>query len=276
MRIVIASLIALVVVLGNRPMWGDSPRTQAAQTLKKIINSESYRSLGRAELTRAGREALAQLPEDSRAARDLREGLSASSEESIRKALDLCYRRVSFEPVREAELPLGFPELTPIDEIQIKRYPSYRMAVADVKDSTYGPFYTLFQHIKENEIAMTAPVEMTYGEANRAKSRSKSMAFLYRKPELGPTGQIGDVEVVDVPARTTVSIGIQGIETRERIEQARLELLDWLKERNEYRIAGALRTMQYNSPMVPASRRYFEVEIPIERVPSKPGRRVRL
>ena len=65
-----------------------------------------------------------------------------------------------FRPIKEAEMPQGFPGYTPVGQIEIKQYPAYRKAFAS------GPaeFWLLFSHIKQNNVAMTAPVEMDYGE----------------------------------------------------------------------------------------------------------------
>ena len=57
-----------------------------------------------------------------------------------------------FQPIKEAEMPKGFPTYTPVGKIEIKKYPAYRKASAS------GPaeFWTLFQHIKQNNVTMTA------------------------------------------------------------------------------------------------------------------------
>ena len=57
-----------------------------------------------------------------------------------------------FQPIKEAEMPKGFPTYTPVGQIEIKEYPAYRKASAS------GPaeFWTLFQHINQNNVTMTA------------------------------------------------------------------------------------------------------------------------
>jgi hypothetical protein len=65
-----------------------------------------------------------------------------------------------------------------------------------------------------------------------------------------------------------VSIGMRGAHSAAAVEEARQRLLAWFEERkSEYRPAGPLRVMGYNSPMIPADRRFFEVQIPIESLP---------
>ena len=46
-------------------------------------------------------------------------------------------------------------------------------------------FMTLFRHIQNNDISMTAPVAMGYDDAEAEVPRMNSMAFLYSSPEAG-------------------------------------------------------------------------------------------
>ena len=66
--------------------------------------------------------------------------------------------------IREAELPDGFPDPGPAGKVIVKEYPAYRLArfaaLQGQPASQNGMFWPLFQHIKRNDIAMTAPVEM--------------------------------------------------------------------------------------------------------------------
>jgi len=173
---------------------------------------------------------------------------------------------LAFRMVKEAELPVGFPEPTPVGEIRLKKYPAYRMAAAKQSGETFA-FWTLFGHIKKNEIAMTAPVEMTFGESEKERGRMKQMAFLYGSQEIGQVGKDGAVNVVDVEPMLTVSIGMRGEAAERGREEARGYLEEWLKEHaKEYRAAGPLRMMGYNSPGVASGKRYFEFEIPVEGV----------
>lgn len=168
-----------------------------------------------------------------------------------------------FKPTIEAEMPQGFPGHTPVGTIEVKTYPAYRKASA----AGATAFWKLFAHISSNDIAMTAPVEITYGQPDEQQRGESSMAFLYGRPDMGEAGPKGLVEVDDVQAMTVVSIGVRGAHTTAAVEEARRQLRTWLDERaDEYRAAGPLRVMGYNSPMVPAERRFFEVQIPVEKV----------
>lgn len=170
-----------------------------------------------------------------------------------------------FEPLREADLPADFPDETPVGEIQVQQYPAYRAARKEIRDaSLQGAFWALFRHIRQGDIAMTAPVETTF-EAYETAMTESSMAFLYASMDLGSTGAQGTVEVIDVAAHSAVSLGLRGVENPERIESARRRLERWIDERPQWRRSGPLRTMGYNSPMVRGDRRYFEVQIPVHR-----------
>eukprot|EP00752_Nemacystus_decipiens_P016622 g14862.t1 len=169
--------------------------------------------------------------------------------------------------INEAPLPEGWPELTPVGEIEVKSYPVYRAAVIDdgTNGSQNGMFRPLFNHIQREDIAMTAPVEMTYDGEEQS-----SMAFLYRNPEMGSLGSDTDdqrVVVIDIPRQTAVSIGVRGRYNTDNYNEALAELNAWLEEnKDQWRAAGEPRLLGYNSPFVPGSMRYGEVQVPIEPV----------
>jgi len=166
-----------------------------------------------------------------------------------------------FQPIKEAEMPKGFPGYTPVGQIEVKQYPAYRKATA----SGRAEFWTLFTHIKSNNVAMTAPVEMDYGDPRAGKTKERSMSFLYERTDQGSPGKKGRVEVIDVPAMTVVSIGCRGARTAAAIAEAREKLVKWLDERKgDYVSVGPLRVMGYNSPFVPRDKNFFEVQIPVE------------
>ncbi|MFK7789176.1 MAG: heme-binding protein [Phycisphaeraceae bacterium] len=167
--------------------------------------------------------------------------------------------------INEAPLPEGWPELTPVDEIQVKQYPVYRAAVIDegTDASQSGMFRPLFNHIKREDIAMTAPVEMTYNG-----DKQSSMAFLYRNPEMGTLGsdnEDGRVEVREIEQQTAVSIGVRGSYSKEHFNEAVVKLNTWLDEnKDQWQANGEPRFLGYNSPFVPWFMRYGEVQIPVE------------
>ena len=96
--------------------------------------------------------------------------------------------------VSEANLPEGFPAAGPIDEVVLKTYPQHRLARVRSDSGTDGMFWKLFNHIKRNDIKMTAPVEMSWTPNAAANpdgtpdGNPNAMAFLYGSTQLGSAG----------------------------------------------------------------------------------------
>lgn len=179
--------------------------------------------------------------------------------------------------IREANLPEGFPPPGPVGEVIIKEYPAYRMARYTAPESQPADqnsmFWPLFKHIKRNDIAMTAPVEIGYSAAVAPRREAAalvepvSMAFLYRQPTLGMTGADQTdprVVVEDMPAITVLSVGIRGNYTTNRLAKALRQLDRWLSDNpGRAEVVGEPRYLGYNSPMVPSFIRYGEVQVPV-------------
>ncbi len=182
----------------------------------------------------------------------------------------------SFDPfiINEAKRPEGWPKLTPVGEIQVKAYPTYRAAQIDAGQETAasdsGLFRPLFNHIKRNDIAMTAPVEMTY-----QGDEPVSMAFVYRTTSQGTAGPDNAdprVKVQDVPGQQAASLGVRGRYTAERYATAVDKLNAWLEEnKSQWKPIGQPRLLGYNSPFVPWFMRYSEVQVPVEPVNEQPS-----
>ncbi len=181
-----------------------------------------------------------------------------------RKTLTEASDLLQFEVLVESPLPEGFPEPTPVGEIRVQVYPTYRVAKTEMASVESLAFWTLFNHIQKHDIAMTAPVEMTYSAEADGATKKTAMLFMYRSTEQGKLGLDGKVDVFDVPGHVAVSIGIRGKTTKERIADAKSRLENWLVDhRDEYESAGPLRIMGYNSPFVPDKKRFTEVQIPV-------------
>ena len=175
---------------------------------------------------------------------------------------------LTFKPRVEAPVPAGFPAPSPVGVVEIKKLPVYRMAKVANSGMGGNNFFTLFNHIKKNNIEMTAPVEMTMTEKN-GKYTESSMAFLYQETTLGKVGPQGNVAVLDTTECTVVSVGMRGSPSSENIESARRWLLEKIKNAPEaYEIAGELKVMGYNSPFMPEKLRYYEVQLPLK-LPTK-------
>ena len=174
---------------------------------------------------------------------------------------------------KEAKLPAGFPSPGPVGEIIVKEYPAYRMARVHRGEGGVagGPnvmFRPLFNHIKRNDIPMTAPVEMGYPEQFELGEGASSMAFLYGEPSWGTSGEDVDdrrVVIEDVPAMTLLSIGVRGGYTDANFKKALRRLNEWVEQREQQvRVNGPPRYLGYNSPFVLGFLKYGEVQLPVE------------
>lgn len=247
-------------------------RSQAAGELRQAmaLTSRSGVQTQLQGLVDAGEQAAALLENEDQAREIKRlvfdtagKGLYSADEAVTR--LNRAYRTIvadlEFRIRREAELPVGFPAPTAVGELELKRYPAYRRVRSDAGRSA---FWRLFLHIKANDIAMTAPVEMAMqGEVGNL--RELDMAFLYGEPDLGVLGEAGSVVVMDQPAAWVISQGCRGNNSQRAVESARQRINRWLAQHTEYVPVGKLRVMGYNSPMIPARDRFFEVQIPVRR-----------
>ncbi len=188
----------------------------------------------------------------------------ARAAEAWTAALERAREVLLFRPFREAPLPVGFPEPTPLGEIALRRYPVYRAARTDMTFLEGRAFWTLFGHIKEQGIEMTAPVEIEYTDDDAADRKKRSMSFLYRNVDQGTLGRDGRVDVVESAEQTFVSLGLRGEATKARTDDAVRRLQQWLGAHAErYTSDGPPRVLGYNSPFVADSKRYFEVQLPV-------------
>jgi len=143
----------------------------------------------------------------------------------------------------------------------VKTYPAHRLARASGQGAN-GGFMRLFRHIERNEISMTAPVVMGWGD----KPAAESMAFLYGKPSLGTVGpDPADPMVVVEDARETVvvSIGLRGAYDEGTFKRGLEQLRGWLAKHPEWAEAAPPLSLAYNSPFVPWFAKYSEVQIPV-------------
>jgi hypothetical protein len=131
------------------------------------------------------------------------------------------------------------------------------------QETAESPFWTLFGHIKQNAVEMTAPVEMTMEQAG-GELRPLDMAFLYERPDQGAAGAQGSVDVLDLPSKTVLSIGMRGDRTERDVARAQ-QVLEQRRAQEGLTAAGPYRLMGYNSPMVPAAQRFWELQLPVQR-----------
>ena len=187
------------------------------------------------------------------------------------------YRLPELGMMIEAPLPEGYPAPTPPGMIEQKTYPSVRRAEYSAKGSSnFGMnvgFWPLFNHIKSREIAMTSPVEMDYKPAGERTplapmqdaEGSWTMSFLYRKADLGPTGEDGRIKVVDTPEMTVLSIGMRGAYGMGTVNSGMDALSKWLAAQSQWEAIGDPRGLNYNGPEVSMKNKWSEVQIVVRR-----------
>ncbi len=158
----------------------------------------------------------------------------------------------------ESPLPHGWPQPGPFNQVARKHYPAYRAAFTTAASPNRG-FWRLFSHIKQQEIPMSAPVEMKLDAAAAHGMPMEEMAFLYQERHVGHAGAAGNqVEVRDVPARTALSYAWQGARDSAAITDARAAL-DAALARDHTQATG-YRLLGYNSPFVPAAQQTHELQ----------------
>lgn len=173
----------------------------------------------------------------------------------------------------DTPLPVGYPAPTPPGAIDLKTYPSVRLAeVAGAGDPDSGmnrTFWPLFNHIKGHDIAMTSPVEMSYRGmkgSDRPAPESWSMAFLYRQPGLNRTGVEGRVVVRDSDPVTVIAFGLKGSYSMSLVHRGMEQIEDWFAANPEWEAAGDWRALYYNGPTLFWWNKWAEVQIPVRRL----------
>lgn len=159
--------------------------------------------------------------------------------------------------VSEAPLPEGWAKPGPYDQVSEKTVPAYRAAFT-TKSNQSMAFWTLFTHIKKNDIPMTSPVEMSMTEKD-SNLEMAQMAFLYQNGKVGAAGAAGtQVEVRDVPAQKVLSYTWQGDDTKENVAKAKkaidAELTAKKLTSERYRLLG------YNGPATPRNKATWELQ----------------
>jgi len=158
--------------------------------------------------------------------------------------------------VSEAPLPKGWPAPGPYDQVAEKTYPKYRAAIT--KGGSGFSFWTLFGHIKKQNIPMTAPVEMKMEEKDD-KMEKVNMAFLYQNTEVGKTGAEGKkIEVKDIESSKTLSYAWMGDDSKAQIKKAKEALKAALKKKGV--TATSFRMLGYNGPSTPKKKRTYELQ----------------
>lgn len=194
----------------------------------------------------------------SRMASRFRERIAGGGD--LRPAFAATLDELTFKPTLEGAMPVGWPQPTTLEEIELKRYPTTRLARAEMGSSTFGPFMSLFRHISQRDIPMTVPVAT---ELEGEDAREVTMDFLYQGPNVGTIESDGTVRVLDVEPATFVSLGQRGRSTNARIQAALAELHAYVAGRDHLAPTPGERVLEYNGPSVRGERRYFEVQLAV-------------
>jgi hypothetical protein len=188
-------------------------------------------------------------------------------------AIALPFAFIAVKKAMSAPLPVGFPAPTPHDKIEVKQYPAYRSGTytyeGNLSDATSSSFNPLFQHISNNNIAMTTPVEARYPSEtiNQPIQRGKAkVSFLYNNSGINPQQVSRDIQVEDHEPMIVVSLGVQGAYGYQSYLGHIAKLKQWLAEHPEYEIAGEPREFLYDSPYTPTPLKRREVQIPIRKI----------
>lgn len=239
----------LIVALGLLPFLAPD-RERAAERIREALVPGA-----KVELAEAARVALEEL-DGSRVGARLRERMAKDAD--LGASLALTLEELDFRPTFEGNMPVGWPAPTPLEEIEVKRYPVTRLARAEMGAGSFGPFMSLFRHISQRDIAMTVPVEM---ELEGERAREVSMGFLYQGTDVGKLESDGTVRVIDVAPATFVSLGQRGNTSAARTRAALDELRNYVAARDHLVPTGSDRVLEYNGPSVRGNRRYYEVQM---------------
>lgn len=151
---------------------------------------------------------------------------------------------------------------TPVGTIETKTLPARRTLVAsapgDAFDDRGAAFMKLFNYIKDNQIAMSVPVEAS-------ASTNEMIFFVGGEHKTRAITSANEVEVRTLPETTVASIGLRGSYTRENFDQGLKRLNAWLTLQTEWRANGAPYAVYWNSPFVPWFLRKSEIHVPLAR-----------
>ena len=113
-----------------------------------------------------------------------------------------------------APLPVGFPSPTSHGKIEDKPYPAYRSGTytyeGNLSQATSTSFNPLFQHISNNNISMTAPVEARYpiSTIDQPLQQGKAkVSFLYNNNSINPSQISQDIQVEDHAPMLSSQVG---------------------------------------------------------------------
>lgn len=133
-------------------------------------------------------------------------------------------------------------------------------------------FRPLFRYIRRKDISMTTPVESHPGDTSAmyfwigADGQPKAETDLPPAETPIPEG----VVVLKRPEQLVASHGGRGGYSREHFDEARLAVLGWVAARPDLQVIGEAYGVYWNSPLMPAFLKRYEVHVPVRRTPATP------
>jgi len=155
---------------------------------------------------------------------------------------------------------------TPVGKIVVIDLPERLALEANTKgayfNSDNGLFRKLFRYISSKDVSMTTPVE---ADINPGKMR-----FFVGKKDASKNLQSNNfVDVITLPKRKVVSIGIRGGYSEKNFIENKKKLETWLSKQKQYTQKGDAYGVYWNGPFVPNFFKRSEVHIPIIEVTGK-------
>ena len=158
---------------------------------------------------------------------------------------------------------------TAVGEIEIKRLPASTLVSSRSSRDYFAQdnrlFMPLFRFLKQNDLAMTTPVE----------SQIQPGQMFFHIPDTGPNSELilaEGLELHNFEERLVASIGARGGYSEENFNAAKAKLLHWLEGQTEYRAdISQVRGVFWNSPMVPFFLKRFEVHVPVSTLAESPA-----
>lgn len=147
----------------------------------------------------------------------------------------------------EAPLPKDWPAPGPFDQATLKSYPVSLAAISQ-EPSPNRAFRALFQHIKTNQIPMSAPVMM---QTDIQTNTYTQMAFLYPTPSVTAAESKGSsIRIEALAPQKVLSYAWLGRRSNHNIQTARLAIE---KEAERLQLPKPIhyRVLGYNSPFIP-------------------------
>ena len=151
-------------------------------------------------------------------------------------------------------------EKTPVGKIVVIDLPERLALEANSKgsyfDSDNGLFRKLFRYISSNDVSMTTPVE---ADINPGKMR-----FFVGKKDAAKNLQPNiSVDVITLPKRKVVSIGIRGGYSKENFLKNKERLEIRISKNKQFNQDGDAYGVYWNGPFVPGFFKRSEDHIPI-------------